>query len=141
MADRAPLVVVTGLSGAGKSAALNNFAFRGGVPHNADLVFDVRFLANPNYVQELKPLTGMDKEVADFVESQPETQEFFNHIEDLLRFLVPRYGRDGRAYLTLAFGCTGGRHRSVALAFRVADSLEAMGYEVSLSHRDLSDGS
>lgn len=114
-----------------------SFAFRAGLPKNADLVFDVRFLPNPNYVPDLKQLTGMDKAVKQYVESRPETREFLNHIEGLLRFLVPRLAGEGRAYLTLAFGCTGGRHRSVAVASRVAEELREMGYEVSVSHRDL----
>ena len=119
------------------TVSVTSFAFRGGLPKNADLVFDVRFLPNPNYVADLKPLTGMDIAVAEFVESQAEAREFFNHIEGLLQYLMPLYGRDGRAYLTLAFGCTGGRHRSVAVASHVARSLEEMGHRVSLSHRDL----
>jgi len=119
-------------------AVLNvvSFAFRSGLPKNADLVFDVRFLPNPNYVAALKPLTGMDKAVAQYIESRPETQEFLGRLEELLRFLIPLLGGEGRAYLTLAFGCTGGRHRSVAIAARVARDLRNIGYEVSLSHRD-----
>jgi len=117
-----------------------SFAFRSGLPKNADLVFDVRFLPNPNYVTELKPLSGMDTPVLRYVESRPETQEFLQHIEGLLGFLVPRLAGEGRAYLTLAFGCTGGRHRSVAIASRVARDLGDMGYEVSVSHRDLPAG-
>lgn len=114
-----------------------SFAFRSGLPKNADLVFDVRFLPNPNYVPDLKLLSGMDRPVSQYVESRPETREFLNHIGRLLRFVVPRLGSKGRAYLTLAFGCTGGRHRSVAIASRVAQDLEGMGYSVTLSHREL----
>lgn len=123
----------------GEAAAIRvlSFAFRSGLPKNADLVFDVRFLPNPNYVAELKPLTGMDKAVGEYVESRAETRQFLHHVEDLLRFLVPRLTGEGRAYLTLAFGCTGGRHRSVAIAARVARDLRDMGYEVSMTHRDL----
>ncbi len=114
-----------------------SFAFRSGLPKNADMVFDVRFIPNPNYVAELKPLTGMDKLVSEYVESRPETGDFLDRVTSLLRFVVPRLGGEGRAYLTLAFGCTGGRHRSVAIAARVARDLEKMGYDVTLSHRDL----
>jgi UPF0042 nucleotide-binding protein len=114
-----------------------SFGFRGGLPKNADLVFDVRFVPNPNYIADLKDLTGMDNAVREYVESRPETAEFLNRTEELLRFLVPRLAGEGRAYLTLAFGCTGGRHRSVAIASRVAQDLRGMGYEVSLLHRDL----
>ncbi len=117
-----------------------SFAFRSGLPKNADVVIDVRFLPNPNYVTDLKPLTGMDKPVWQYVESRPETREFLGHLEGLLRFLIPRLVSEGRAYLTLAFGCTGGRHRSVAIASRVARDLENTGYAVSLIHRDLPSG-
>jgi len=119
------------------SVRVVSFGFRAGLPKTADLVFDVRFLPNPNYVPELKPLTGMDKPVSEYVESRAETQEFLEHVENFLRFLVPRLTGEGRAYLTLAFGCTGGRHRSVAIAARVARDLAEAGYDVSLSHRDL----
>lgn len=122
------------------SVRVVSFAFRSGLPKNADMVFDVRFLLNPNYVPELKQLTGLDNAVSHYVESRPETQEFLDHVKGLLRFLVPRLGGEGRAYLTLAFGCTGGRHRSVAVASRVASDLREMGYDVSLSHRDLPAG-
>lgn len=118
-----------------------SFGFRSGLPKNADLVFDVRFLPNPNYVTELKELTGMDKPVAEFVESHAEAREFLNHMEGLLRFLLPRLCEQGRAYVTLAFGCTGGRHRSVAIAMHVAQSLEAMGHQISVSHRDIPEAS
>ncbi len=114
-----------------------SFGFRSGLPKNADLVLDVRFLPNPNYISDLKELTGMDKPVAEFVESHAETREFLNHMEGLLRFLLPHLCGQGRAYVTLAFGCTGGRHRSVAIASRVAQSLEAMGHQVCVSHRDI----
>lgn len=124
-------------SGELASVRVVSFGFRSGLPKNADMVFDVRFLPNPNYVPELKPLTGMDNAVSQYVESRPETQEFLAHVGDLLQFLVPRLGGEGRAYLTLAVGCTGGRHRSVAVAALVADDLRKMGYDVSLSHRDL----
>lgn len=117
-----------------------SFAFRVGLPKNVDMVFDVRFLPNPNYVPELKPMTGMDKPVSQYVESHPETQEFLERLEGLLSFLVPRLGGEGRAYLNIAFGCTGGRHRSVAVAARVANDLREMGYDVSISHRDLPTG-
>ncbi len=119
------------------SVRVVSFGFRSGLPKNADMVFDVRFLPNPNYVPELKPLTGMDNAVSQYVESRPETREFLAHVTELLRFLVPRLGAEGRAYLTLAIGCTGGRHRSVAVARRITDALREMGYQVGLTHRDL----
>lgn len=132
---------ITAQLGPGGDRQLNltvtSFGFRNGLPENADLVFDVRFLSNPNYVPELKPLTGMDNAVREYVESQPETRGFMDRLCDLLDFLVPRYTREGRAYLTIAFGCTGGQHRSVATAWRVARHLEDQGHRVSVTHRDL----
>ena len=124
-------------SGEHASVRVVSFGFRSGLPKNADMVFDVRFLPNPNYVPELKQLTGMDNAVSRYVESGPETQEFLRHVAGLLQFLVPRLGGEGRAYLTLAVGCTGGRHRSVAVAALIATGLREMGYDVSLSPRDL----
>ena len=121
----------------GLNISVMSFGYRAGLPENADLVFDVRFLPNPNYVPELKPLTGMDMPVARFVESQPETRRFLRLLKDLLRFLIPQYGREGKAYLTIAFGCTAGRHRSATIARRIALYLEERGHRVSLSHRDL----
>lgn len=114
-----------------------SFAFRSGLPKNADLVFDVRFLPNPNYIPALKLLSGIDRPVSQYVESRAETSEFLDHVENLLRFVVPRLGVQGRAYMTIAFGCTGGHHRSVVIASRVARDLEAMGYSVTLLHREL----
>jgi UPF0042 nucleotide-binding protein len=102
-----------------------SFGFKYGVPSNADLVFDVRFLPNPFFVPELKALTGRDERVAHFVLDRPDTWEFLDRTFDLLAFLVPRYQREGKAYLTVAIGCTGGKHRSVAVARALAQRLEA----------------
>ena len=121
----------------GLNISVMSFGYRRGLPANSDLVFDVRFLPNPHYVPELKELTGMDNAVAEFVESHRETGEFLSLLQELLGFLIPQYGEEGKTYLTLAFGCTGGQHRSVAISRRVAMILEELGYRVSLIHRDI----
>ncbi len=114
-----------------------SFGFRAGVPPDADLVFDVRFLPNPNYVARLKKLNGRDLAVRRFMDSYPETREFLSRLLDFLQFLLPRYIQEGKSYLTLAIGCTGGRHRSVALAEQLGKALAHEGYRVKIAHRDL----
>ncbi|MBE2253502.1 MAG: RNase adapter RapZ [Myxococcus sp.] len=101
-----------------------SFGFKYGVPSNADLVFDVRFLPNPYFVPELKAFTGKDARVAAYVIDRPDTWVFLDHVADLLAFLLPRYQREGKSYLTVAIGCTGGKHRSVAIAQVLADRLK-----------------
>ncbi len=114
-----------------------SFGFKHGVPHDADLVFDVRFLPNPNYVSELREKSGCDPEVKQYIESYSQTREFIRRVSGLLLFLLPHYVREGKSYLTIAIGCTGGRHRSVALAERIGSLLEEEGYQIKVSHRDL----
>ena len=121
---------------AGMRIAVMSFSYRRGVPREADLVFDVRFLKNPHYVPELKPLTGLDEAVAAFIETDPDYRPFIDRLEDLIGPLLPRFDAEGKSYLTIAIGCTGGRHRSVAVAKRLADWLRNAGRSVSLSHRD-----
>jgi RNase adapter protein RapZ len=121
---------------AGMRIAVMSFSYRRGVPREADLVFDVRFLKNPHYVPELKPLTGLDAEVAAFIETDPDYRPFIDRLQDLIGPLLPRFDAEGKSYLTIAIGCTGGRHRSVAVAKRLADWLRNAGRSVSLSHRD-----
>ena len=116
---------------------VTSFGFRKGVLENADLVFDLRFLPNPYYDSELRDLTGLDKPVREFVESCPETGEFLEHFKGMLCFLLPKYAEEGKTYLTLGLGCTGGRHRSVAIAVLVASWLGKVGHRTSLSHRDV----
>ncbi len=113
-----------------------SFGFRFGVLPDADLVFDVRFLPNPNYVPRLKNKTGRDAAVKRFIDSFPQTQEFVKRVMDLLLYLLPNYIREGKSYLTIGIGCTGGRHRSVALAEKLADHLLREGYKVKVFHRD-----
>jgi len=119
------------------SVLVTSFSYRRGLPRQADLVFDVRFLANPHYDPALKPLTGKDREVADFIEGDEGFSGFFDNLTALLRPLLPRYRAEGKSYLTIAIGCTGGRHRSVFTAERLTEWLEAEGQKVRLSHREL----
>jgi RNase adapter protein RapZ len=119
------------------SLTVISFGYRYGVPPQADLVFDLRFLPNPYFVPELKPLTGEDPRVARYVLERPETQEFLNRIVDLATFLFPRYQREGKAYLTVALGCTGGKHRSVAVAAALAQRFGPGRPDVQLQHRDI----
>ena len=114
-----------------------SFGFKHGVPTDADLVFDVRFLPNPNYIPEFKPLTGKNTRVARYIAGYPQTREFLDRISDLLRFLLPHYIREGKSYLTIAFGCTGGQHRSVMMAAEMQKRLADAGYRVKESHRDM----
>ncbi len=123
--------------GARLGVTLVSFGFRFGIPAHADMVLDVRFLPNPFFIPELKPHPGTDPRVAGFVLGQPDAKAFLDRLSDLLGFLLPRYRAEGKSYLTLAVGCTGGKHRSVALAAALAERLEASGQPVRLWHRDL----
>ena len=115
---------------------LISFGFKNGLPIDADIVMDVRFLPNPYYDEELRPLRGTDEEVYDFVMRQPETEDFYNLFMDLINYTLPGYRREGKSSLTIAIGCTGGHHRSVALIERMAKQIEAAGYPVNITHRD-----
>lgn len=115
---------------------LVSFGFKYGIPTDADIVMDVRFLPNPHYLPELKDQTGLDESVYDYVMQQPETEQFFQKFIDLLTFNLPGYKKEGKTSLTVAIGCTGGQHRSVALTERVAKTLSGDGYDVNVSHRD-----
>ena len=108
-----------------------------GLPREADIVFDARFLANPHYVAALKPLSGRDRAVQEYVEADPDYSAFASGIKALLGPLLPRYEKEGKSYLTVAVGCTGGRHRSVFLAETIAAWLKTLGRNVTLAHRDL----
>lgn len=119
------------------TVSLISFGFSRGMPHNADLVFDMRFLRNPHWDADLRPKTGLDAEVGAFIEQDPAYAEAVKKIEDLLIFLLPRYDAQGKAYVTIAFGCTGGRHRSVHLAELFGKLLQKAGYSPSITHRNL----
>lgn len=114
-----------------------SFGYKHGLPLDVDLVLDCRFLPNPHWVDELRPQTGLDEPVRDYVMSQKETSQFLDKIEDLLQLLLPAYVREGKAYLGLAVGCTGGRHRSVVLAEEIARRIESHGFSPTVSHRDM----
>lgn len=125
--DRAEHLLVSCLS----------FGFKNGVPLDADLVFDVRFLPNPHFVPEFREKTGLDPKVADFVKGFPQTGEFLDKVTDLLLYLMPHYVKEGKSYLTIGFGCTGGQHRSVMMAEEVAKRLSKAGYVAKALHRDM----
>ncbi|HEY4840959.1 MAG TPA: RNase adapter RapZ [Terriglobales bacterium] len=113
-----------------------SFGYKHGLPDDADLVFDVRFLPNPHFVPEFRALTGRHPRVAKYIRSFPQTQEFINRISALLVYLLPHYIREGKSYLTISFGCTGGQHRSVMIAEEVNKRLRKAGYKVKVVHRD-----
>lgn len=112
------------------------FGFKYGVPYDIDMLFDVRFLRNPHFVVDLRPLTGEDGRVSSYIFEDPQAAEFMGHLERILLFLLPLFERERRSYLTIGIGCTGGRHRSVAIAGRLANILQKVGRQVTLSHRD-----
>lgn len=116
---------------------VGSFGFRHGLPIDADLVFDVRFLPNPNYIPQFRNRTGKDPAVAKYIASFPQTKEFIDRITALLVYLIPHYIEEGKSYLTIAFGCTGGQHRSVMIAEAVRKGLADAGYSVKVSHRDI----
>jgi len=115
---------------------LVSFGYKYGLPTDADIALDCRFLPNPFFVEELRHRTGTDAAVADYVLQRPETQEFLERVVDLLEFTLPRYRREGKSYLTIALGCTGGRHRSVVLVDELRRRLETRGHRVQIRHRD-----
>jgi UPF0042 nucleotide-binding protein len=113
-----------------------SFGFKNGVPPDVDLVFDVRFLPNPHFIPEFRPLTGKDPKVAEYVASFPQTREFLKRAESMLKFLLPYYIREGKSYLTIGIGCTGGQHRSVYITEELTRRLNKLGYNVKSVHRD-----
>jgi len=117
--------------------AITSFGYRHGVPPDADLVFDVRFLPNPHFVPEFRHRTGRDPQVAKYIRSFPQSREFLSRITELLHFLIPHYISEGKSYLTIAIGCTGGQHRSVMMAEEIRKALKKDGFEARLSHRDM----
>jgi UPF0042 nucleotide-binding protein len=124
-------------SGQGLMISSNSFGFKNGVPTEADLVFDVRFLPNPHFVPEFRKLTGKHPKVAKYVRQFPQTKEFLDKTTDMLKFLLPHYIKEGKSYLTVAFGCTGGQHRSVFIAEEMKKRLAEEGYSVKTAHRDM----
>jgi UPF0042 nucleotide-binding protein len=121
----------------GLTISLVSFGFKHGVPFDADLVFDVRFLANPHFVEHLRPLDGRDERVREFILKHEESREMLRHLQEFLGFVLPAYQREGKAYLTVAIGCTGGRHRSVALVEELKGFLDGLGLAANVIHRDM----
>lgn len=119
---------------------LQSFGFRYGLPQGSDQVMDIRFLPNPHFVESLRPLSGLDAAVASYVLNQVDAQDFLHHYNSLLNFLLPSYQREGKSYLTISIGCTGGRHRSVAVVAHLASQLKVSGYDVREIHRDIDKG-
>ncbi len=120
--------------------SLESFGYRYGLPPVADLVFDVRFLPNPHYIDELRPLTGLESKLREYVLSQPACRDFRHHLDQLLQFLLPHYCAEGRSYLTIAIGCTGGRHRSVSIVEDLYHSFPATDVILRINHRDVEKG-
>ena len=123
--------------GSEMTVSLESFGFKHGLPSDADLVFDVRCLPNPFYVEELRPKTGLDREVRDYIFQFPESGQFREKLFEMMDFLIPLYIREGKSQLVVAMGCTGGKHRSVAYASLLAEHLEGMGVGVVTTHRDM----
>lgn len=119
---------------------MQSFGFRYGLPTGSDLVMDIRFLPNPHFIETLRPFSGLDTAVADYVLNQPDAREFLDRFKFLLDFLLPHYQREGKSYLTISIGCTGGRHRSVVVAAHLADLLRARNFDVRQIHRDIDKG-
>ncbi len=113
-----------------------SFGFKHSMPYNLDLLFDVRFLPNPHFVTELRPKTGLDPEVIAYLQAQPDFEEFYKRLYDFVSYVLPGYQKEMKSYLTIGIGCTGGKHRSVAIAQRLADDLDAAGYAIEIVHRD-----
>ncbi len=124
-------------SAVGMQTSVVSFGYKHGVPLDVDLVLDCRFLPNPHWVEELRPHTGLEEQVREYVMAQPETKEFLAKLDELFDLVLPGYVKEGKAYLTIAVGCTGGRHRSVVLAEEIGRCLEAHGFSPAVHHRDL----
>lgn len=136
LGDRLRNAFARGLPEGRLQVDVTSFGFKQGVPRVVDLLFDVRFLPNPHWVPELRELTGRDEAVRRYVFSHEEAEAFVDRVSELLDFLIPKYEREGKSYLTIGVGCTGGRHRSVAIADEIANRLDDRGVEVTVHHRD-----
>lgn len=131
--------LVEAFSEVGRSQMVVNivsFGFKNGTPRDLDILLDVRFLPNPHWIPELRPLTGLEEPVQEYVLGQPDTAEFLRHSEAMFDFLVPAYIREGKHYLTIGLGCTGGKHRSVVLSEKLAEHFRTLGVSVQVDHRD-----
>ena len=119
------------------NVSISSFGFRHGLPRGLDMLFDVRFLPNPHFIPELRPHTGRDAAVIDYLAAQPEVNETIDHFVDLLAYLLPLFKREGKSYLSIGVGCTGGRHRSVMIADAIHERLAAQGFKTKVVHRDI----
>ena len=126
----------TGKENSNMTISVLSFGFKHGIPADCDLVFDVRFLPNPYYIENLRPKTGEYQEVRDYVMNSNISTEFYNKLIDMIKFLVPQYVQEGKQHLVIGIGCTGGRHRSVTIANMIYDEIEKQGYRVIKKHRD-----
>jgi UPF0042 nucleotide-binding protein len=126
-----------GAAGGVMETAVVSFGYKYGLPLDVDIVLDCRFLPNPHWIEALRPLTGLDDAVRDYVLGQPEAEQFLQRLGDLFAFLVPAYAREGKSYLSIAIGCTGGRHRSVAIAEALGKKIAEFGFEPTVHHRDI----
>lgn len=133
-------IICDGLAESALIVQLESFGYRYGVPSDADLVFDVRFLPNPHYIDELRPLTGRDEKLRKYVLGQSHCQEFLQHLQRMLNFLLPLYRAEGKSYLTIAVGCTGGRHRSVSIVESLRNDFPDQDAALQFSHRDIEKG-
>jgi len=138
--DRLREIFESGAASTGLQTSLVSCGYKHGLPIDVDLVFDCRFLPNPHWVEELRPRPGTDPAVREYVLSQPETGEFLEEMRRLLTLLLPAYEREGKSYLSIGVGCTGGRHRSVVMATELADILRELGFEPRVHHRDIERG-
>ena len=130
-------IFVDGEEGERFQIAVVSFGFKHGIPADVDLVFDVRFLPNPYYDLNLRPLTGNDKPIQDFVMKHEESVEFLDKLDDMMRFLIPNYIKEGKYNLVIGIGCTGGKHRSVTITNKLAERLKQLPYSVKVEHRDI----
>jgi RNase adapter protein RapZ len=135
--DRVVATFGTARADEGMAITITSFGFKHGLPTDSDTVFDLRFLPNPHWVEELRPFTGLDQPVRDFVLGNPETQKFLGHLDNMLGMLLPAYAIEGKSYLSIAVGCTGGQHRSVAISEEIGRRLQESPYPVMVRHRDL----
>jgi RNase adapter protein RapZ len=121
----------------GLSVSVHSFSYKRGIPHGLDMVLDCRFLRNPHWEEALRPLTGLDSKVAEYVQQDPNYSQFYEKLVDICRFLLPAYKAEGKSYFSIGLGCTGGKHRSVCMAQALTDALASEGWQVSVRHREL----
>ena len=122
------------------AVSVTSFGFKYGLPMEADVVLDVRFMPNPFYIEDLRPKTGLDSQVSDYVFSFQQTRGYLQRLEELMAFTLPLYAEEGKAVLVIAVGCTGGHHRSVAVTHALAEFIRQQGYQVTENHRDMGRG-